>query len=81
MPNRLYNYIILPQQVSILFEKYKNFTHDVVDSYIYLCDVYNDGFMKKTNYICVKIKKKGNSTIQCNHMELTLFLNNKENIL
>lgn len=56
MSQKLYDYILLPQQLNILFKKYSIFTHEVIDSYIYICDVYTDGNTKKMEYICVQIK-------------------------
>lgn len=75
MTTRLYDYILLPQQMNILFEKYSILTHEVIDSYIYICDVYKDGYTKKTEYICVKVKKHGEpSTIYCNSMDFAEFM-------
>ena len=37
MSTRLYDYILLPQQMNILFETYSVFTHEIIDSYIYVC--------------------------------------------
>jgi len=74
MSTRIYDYILLPQQLNILFEKYSILTHEVVDSYVYLCDVYNDGITKKTEYICVQIKKLNETMIYSICMDLNIFL-------
>jgi hypothetical protein len=74
MSTRLYDYILLPQQLSILYEKYSVFTHEVVDSYVYVCDVYKDGITTKTEYICVKIKKLDEPAIHSTCIELHTFL-------
>ncbi len=74
MLQKLYDYMILPTQLSILFEDYSIITYEIVDSYVYICDVYTNGVTKKTEFICVKIKKYGEPTIYCSSMDLTLFL-------
>jgi hypothetical protein len=71
---RLYDYILLPQQLNILYEKYSIFTHEVLDSYVYVCDVYTCGRTTKTEYICVKIKKLNEPTIHSTCMDLNTFL-------
>jgi hypothetical protein len=74
MSTRLYDYILLPQQLSILFEYYSILTYEVLDSYIYACDVCNGGTIKKTEFICVHIKKYGEPTIYSNSMAFTEFM-------
>jgi hypothetical protein len=74
MARRLYNYMILPDQIRALFKEYNAFTYEVVDSYVFLCDVCNDdGCVKKTEFICVKIRKRGEQTIYCNNSDLQVF--------
>jgi len=66
--------MILPDQILALFKEYNIVTYEVVDSYVFLCDVCNDdGFVKKTEFICVKIKKRGEPTIYCNNSDLQVF--------
>jgi hypothetical protein len=74
MSRRLYDYILLPQQMNILFETYSVFTHEIIDSYIYVCDVCNDGTTKKTEFICVHIKKYDEPTIYSNSMNFATFM-------
>jgi hypothetical protein len=74
MSTRLYDYVLLPEQLKILFEDYSIFTHEVIDSYIYICDVCTDGIIKKTEFICVHIQKYGKQTIYSNSMDFTTFL-------
>jgi hypothetical protein len=74
MPEKIYDYILLPQQLNILFEKYNVFTYEVLDSYVYVCDVYNDGATKKTEFICVHIKEIDKPTVYSNCMDLHTFL-------
>ena len=74
MARILYNYMILPDQIRALFKEYNIFTYELVDSYVFLCDVCNDdGCVKKTKFICVKIKKRGEPTIYCNNSDLQVF--------
>lgn len=73
MSTRLYDYVLLPQQMNILFENYSVFTYEVIDSYIYACNVYRNGNTSKVEYICVKIKKMDEPlTISC--MDFTEFM-------
>jgi len=74
MSTRIYDYILLPQQLNILFEYYSVFTYEVVDSYVYVCDVYKDGITKKTEFICVQIKKYDEPTIYSKSIALNVFL-------
>lgn len=69
-----YDYKILPKQIMTIFSDYNANTHDFVDSYVFTCDVYSDGSTKKTEYICIKIKKKNENTVYCNNMNFALFL-------
>jgi len=57
-----------------IFADFNVNTHDLIDSYVFTCDVYSDGCTKKTEYICIKIKKKNETTIYCNNMNFSLFL-------
>ena len=75
MSTRLYEYILSPQQLSMLFENYNITTHEVIDSYIYVCDICSDTTTKKTEFICVHIKKNGEPTIYSRSIDLTTFLN------
>jgi len=74
MSTRIYDYILLPQQLNILFEYYSILTHQVLDSYVYVCDVYKDGITKKTEFICVQIKKHDEPTIYSKSIDLNIFL-------
>jgi hypothetical protein len=69
MLTRLYDYVLLPEQLNILFEDYSVFTDEVIDSYIYICDVCSDGIIKKREFICVHIQKNGKPTIYSNSMD------------
>jgi hypothetical protein len=74
MSVRLYDYYILPAQVKILFAYYNTNEYDVIDSFIFWCDVYKDGYMSKKEFICVKIKKPNDETIYCNNMDFEQFI-------
>jgi hypothetical protein len=74
MSTRLYDFVLLPEQLKILFEDYSVFTDEVIDSYIYICDVCSDGIIKKTEFICVQIQKNGKPTIYSKSMDFTIFL-------
>jgi hypothetical protein len=74
MSTRIYDYNLLPQQWNILFDKYDISTYEVLDSYVYVCDVYKDGITKKTEFICVKIKKYNEPTIYSKSIDLLTFL-------
>lgn len=74
MSTRLYDYILLPQQMNILFENYSVFTHEVIDSYIYICDICSDTSIKKTEFICVHIKKYGEPTIYSKSIDFSKFM-------
>jgi hypothetical protein len=74
MSTRLYDYNVLPEQLNILFENYTIATHEVTDSYIYICKVHKDGYTKKTEYICVHVKKYGEPTIYSKSIDFTTFL-------
>ena len=74
MSTRIYDYVLLPQQLNILFDKYDILTYEVLDSYVYVCDVYKDGITKKTEFICVQIKKNGEPTIYSKSIDLLTFL-------
>lgn len=69
-----YDYGILPKQIMKIFADYNVNTHDLIDSYVFTCDVYSDGCTKKTEYICIKIKKKNETTTYCNNMNFEHFL-------
>jgi hypothetical protein len=69
-----YDYKILPKQIMKIFADYTVYTHDLIDSYVFTCHVYSDGCTKKTEYICIKIKKKNETTVYCNNMNFALFL-------
>lgn len=69
-----YDYKILPKQIIKIFAEYSIYTHDLIDSFVFTCDVYSDGCTKKTEYISIKIKKKNETTIYCNNMNFSLFL-------
>lgn len=71
-----YDYKILPKQIITIFADYNVNTYDLIDSYVFTCDVYSDGCTKKTEYICIKIKKKNENTIYCNNMNFEKFLQN-----
>ena len=72
--SRLYDYYILPSQIKILFADYNSIEYDVIDSYIFLCDVYKNGYMNKKEFICVKIKKRNEESIYCNNMDFEQFM-------
>ena len=74
MSARLHDYILLPQQLSILFDEYSILTHEVIDSYIYVCDVYTSGTTKKMNFICVHVKKYNESTVYSSSMDYYTFM-------
>jgi hypothetical protein len=74
MSTRIYDYMLLPEQLNILYEKYSILTHEVLDSYVYVCDVYKDGITKKTEFICVQIKKYNEPTIYSKSIDLNIFL-------
>ena len=56
MSTRIYDYMLLPEQLNIyiLFDKYDIFTYEVLDSYVYACDVYKDGTTKKLSIYVYK---------------------------
>ena len=74
MSRKLYDYMILPEQLTLLFTEYNMVTYSLIDSYVYNCDVYSDGNTSKREFICVKIKKHGEPTIYCNSMNFNEFL-------
>jgi len=74
MSSRLYEYNILPYQIDLLFEDYDISTYEFIDSFIYLCDVYDYGYMKKKEFICVKIKKRDEASIHCKNMDFEKFI-------
>jgi hypothetical protein len=59
--------------MNILFENYSVFEYELVDSYIYACNVYRNGTISKVEYICVKIKKMDEPLIIC-CMDFTEFM-------
>jgi hypothetical protein len=74
MSRLLCDYVLLPHQLQILYTDYNVLVHELVDYYIYTCDVYRYGITHKTEFICVKIK--AHQDIYCINVELAKFLDN-----